>query len=86
VRVCLDVFRRLGVDLSTVVLGTLNAGHPGGTLPLRGHETSTFDPSGLPDNLSVADATLLPQALGNPPSFTIMAMAKRVGCMCAALA
>ena len=32
----------------------------------------------LPDNLFVADATILPQALGLPPMLTIMALAKRI--------
>lgn len=32
----------------------------------------------LPDNLYVADATILPQALGLPPVLTIMALAKRI--------
>jgi choline dehydrogenase-like flavoprotein len=32
----------------------------------------------LPDNLLVADATILPQALGLPPMLTIMALAKRI--------
>jgi choline dehydrogenase-like flavoprotein len=34
--------------------------------------------SKLPDNLYVADASLFPESLGNPPILTIMAMAKRV--------
>ena len=32
----------------------------------------------LPDNVYVADATILPQALGLPPMLTIMALAKRI--------
>ena len=32
----------------------------------------------LPDNLYVADASLLPRSMGNPPILTIMALAKRV--------
>ena len=32
----------------------------------------------LPDNLYVADATILPEAMGNPPILTIMALAKKM--------
>jgi choline dehydrogenase-like flavoprotein len=32
----------------------------------------------LPDNLCIADASLLPRSMGNPPILTIMALAKRV--------
>ena len=38
----------------------------------------TLHSSLLPDNLFVADATILPQALGLPPMLTIMALAKRI--------
>ncbi len=40
-------------------------------------------PSRLPENVYVADASLLPNALGNPPILTIVAMAKRVAKVCA---
>lgn len=36
----------------------------------------------FPENLYVADATLLPHSLGNPPILTIIALAKRVGKLC----
>ena len=32
----------------------------------------------LPGNLYIADASLLPRSMGNPPILTIMALAKRV--------
>ena len=32
----------------------------------------------LPDNLYVADATILPEAMGNQPILTIMALAKKM--------
>jgi choline dehydrogenase-like flavoprotein len=37
----------------------------------------------LPENVYVADATLLPRSLGNPPILTIIAMAKRIAAICA---
>ena len=39
---------------------------------------STFHDDRLPENVYVADASLLPRSLGGPPILTIIAMAKRV--------
>jgi choline dehydrogenase-like flavoprotein len=83
VKTCYDILGRLGANTTDVFLGTLNAGHPGGMLPLKENETKSFHSSRLPDNLYVADSTLLPRSLGNPPIFTIMAIAKRVSKLCA---
>ena len=69
---------RFGVDPAEIFLGTLNAGHPGGMLPLTAEDAASLHPARLPDNLYVADATLLPHSLGNPPILTIMALARRV--------
>ena len=86
VKICFDIFGRLGANASDIFLGTLNAGHPGGMLPLSDQATSTFHSSRLPDNVFVADSTLIPVSLGNPPMFTIMAIAKRVSKVCAEMA
>ncbi|HEX9972145.1 MAG TPA: choline dehydrogenase, partial [bacterium] len=56
--------------------------HPGGMLPLTEKESENFHHDVLPENVYVADATLLPKSLGNPPILTIMAMAKRVSKIC----
>ena len=82
VELCTEILTRLGVKKDRIVLGTVNAGHPGGMLPLTPQEAETFHHSRLPDNLYVADATLFPKSLGNPPILTIMAMAKRVSKVC----
>jgi choline dehydrogenase-like flavoprotein len=47
-------------------------------LPLTAAEAQTLHPGRLPANLYVADATLLPRSLGNPPILTILALAKKV--------
>ena len=68
----------MGAKEQDIFLGTLNAGHPGGMLPLTKEEAATLHSTLLPDNLYVCDATILPQALGLPPILTIMALAKRI--------
>jgi ferredoxin len=82
VEICTDILRRLGANQEELFLGTVNAGHPGGTLPLTKSEATTFHNDRLPKNLYIADATLLPQSLGKPPILTIMAMAKRISKLC----
>ena len=79
---CHEIFARLGVNEAQTILGTINAGHPGGMLPLTKDDAETLHPKRLPENRYVADATLFPSSLGNPPILTIMAMAKRVSKMC----
>ena len=79
VEICSEILARYGINKRDTFLGTINAGHPGGMLPLTGREAETFHDPRLPENLYVADATLFPESMGNPPILTIMAMAKRVG-------
>lgn len=79
---CAEMFARAGVDKSRLFFGTLNAGHPGGMLPLTAAQARTFHDPRLPENLHVADASLFPASLGNPPILTILAMAKRVAKIC----
>ena len=79
---CYDILEEFGANKQTLFLGTVNAGHPGGMVPLTREEASTFHSSRLPSNLYVADASLFPSSLGKPPMLTIMAMAKRIGKLC----
>jgi ferredoxin len=79
---CVEIFARLGVPRGSIFLGLLNAGHPGGTLPLSERERDTFHADQLPENVYVADASLLPNSLGKPPILTIMALARRVASVC----
>jgi choline dehydrogenase-like flavoprotein len=78
VEICTEILVRFGTGRESVFLGTLNAGHPGGMLPLTAAERETLHPARLPANLYVADATLIPKPLGNPPILTIIALAKRL--------
>jgi len=77
-----EILRHFGAKDQDIFLGTLNAGHPGGMLPLTEKEASSFHSDRLPENLYVADASLLPKSLGNPPILTIIAMAKRISKIC----
>ena len=78
---CREILRRLGVPEDRQFLGTLNAGHPGGMLPLTQAQRDTLHDPRLPENLYVADATILPKAMGNPPILTIMALAKKLAAL-----
>jgi hypothetical protein len=86
VEICKEILCRFSGKQDHTFLGTINAGHPGGMLPLTKQEAESFHHRRLPGNLYVADATLFPQSLGNPPILTIIAMAKRVSRMCAQMA
>jgi choline dehydrogenase-like flavoprotein len=82
VELCREILSRLGVRRDATYLGTINAGHPGGTLPLTAREARTLHDGRLPENVYVADASLLPRSLGNPPILTIIALAKRISRIC----
>lgn len=75
---CRRILAYLGVRPQDTFLGTLNAGHPGGMLPLTEREALSLHHDRLPPNLYVADASLLPRALGGPPILTLLALAKRI--------
>lgn len=75
---CREILIQMGAKKEDIILGTLNAGHPGGMLPLTPAEASTLHSPLLPENLYVCDASILPQSLGLPPMLTIMALAKRI--------
>jgi len=82
VTICKEILRRFGAEENRLFLGALNAGHPGGMLPLTKDEAESFHSPRLPENVYVADASLFPKSLGNPPILTIMAMAKRISKIC----
>lgn len=61
--------------------GMLNAGHFGGTVPLTRDDVPSMRPSGLPENLWVADLSLLPRSQGLPTILTASALALKVARM-----
>jgi choline dehydrogenase-like flavoprotein len=82
VDLCSEILCRYGIPRDQLFLGTINAGHPGGMMPLTRNEAVSLHHDALPENLYIADATLLPAALGNPPILTIIALAMRIGAVC----
>jgi len=83
VGVATEILARFGADPQEVFLGTVHAGHPGGMLPLTEASAPSMHDDRLPENVFVADASLFPRSLGNPPILTIVALAKRVAAICA---
>ncbi len=75
---CRKIVLRLGVSPDSIVLGTVNAGHPGATIPLAPEGAASLHPRRLPANLYVSDASLLPRSLGNPPMLTVMGLSKAI--------
>lgn len=80
--VCAAILEKVGLRQRDIFKGTLNAGHPGGMLPLGEEERESLHARRLPENLYVADASLLPRSLGRPPIMTIMALALRISALC----
>jgi choline dehydrogenase-like flavoprotein len=81
VLICKEILRRFGARDEEMFLGTIIAGHPGGMLPLTEKEAASLHSGWLPENLYVADASLLPRSLGKPPILTIIALAKRISAL-----
>lgn len=86
VDVSYDILEAMGVSRDKTFFGTLNAGHPGGCFPLTPAEAETLHHDALPENLYLADASLLPRSMGNPPILTIMAIAKKAARLAAQVA
>ena len=82
VSVCTEILARFGIERNSQFLGTLNAGHPGGMLPLSSADAVSLHPAVLPEGLYVADATVLPESTGAPPILTILALAGRIARVC----
>lgn len=78
VAICTSMFAEYGVAKEDVFLGTINAGHPGGMFPLTEKEAQSLHHDKLPQNVYIADASLFPESLGNPPILTIIALAKKI--------
>ncbi len=75
VELCREILVSMGIPEERIFLGTMNAGHPGGMLPFTAAEVRTLRHDRLPANVYVADSSLFPDSLGNPPMLSIMALA-----------
>lgn len=60
------------------VIGMLNGGHIGGTVPLSKKDVASMRPSYLPENLWIADLSLVPSSQGMPTILLASALALRV--------
>jgi choline dehydrogenase-like flavoprotein len=58
--------------------GMVHGGHLGGTVPLTKDTIESMHPNGLPQDLWVADLSLMPRSQGLPTMLTSMALALRV--------
>lgn len=58
--------------------GMIHGGHLGGTVPLTREDTETMHPDWLPEDLWVADLSLMPRSQGLPTMLTAAALALRV--------
>jgi choline dehydrogenase-like flavoprotein len=58
--------------------GMINGGHLGGTVPLEKEDVPSMHPSWLPEDLWVADLSLLPHSQGMPAMLTTSALALQV--------
>jgi choline dehydrogenase-like flavoprotein len=58
--------------------GMLHGGHLGGTVPLTRSDVSSMHPAWLPENLWVADLSLMPRSQGLPTMLTASALALKV--------
>ncbi|MCR4647814.1 MAG: GMC family oxidoreductase N-terminal domain-containing protein [Lachnospiraceae bacterium] len=78
IELCHEILRNMGIPREDHLVGLTAAGHPAGMLPLTENEKDTLHSPLLPDNLYVADATILPKTMGFPPMLTIMALAMKI--------
>ncbi|MGZ4929020.1 MAG: GMC family oxidoreductase N-terminal domain-containing protein, partial [Halobacteriota archaeon] len=58
--------------------GMIHGGHLGGTVPLLRNDVETMHPSSLPQDLWVADLSLMPRSQGLPTMLTAVALSLRV--------
>jgi choline dehydrogenase-like flavoprotein len=72
-----EILEASGVE-GPFVDGMLHGGHLGGTVPLAREDVATMHPSWLPQNLWVADLSLMPRSQGLPTMLTSAALALRV--------
>lgn len=78
IALCRKILVKMGVPEEKQLVGKIGGAHPAGMFPLTENEKETLHSSRLPENLYVADSSLLPKSMGNPPILTIMALAKKI--------
>ena len=72
-----EIMENAGVS-GPFVEGLLNAGHLGGTVPLRMNDVGAMRPEVLPDGLWISDLSLVLSSQGFPTMLTTAAISLRV--------
>ncbi|MGZ4919737.1 MAG: hypothetical protein ACXV5D_05635 [Halobacteriota archaeon] len=72
-----EIMKASGVT-GPFVDGMIHGGHLGGTVPLTEDDVETMHPSSLPQDLWVADLSLMPRSQGLPTMLTAAALSARV--------
>jgi choline dehydrogenase-like flavoprotein len=78
IKIAKDILHECGIDKNTIRVSEIKGAHPGATAAIDqvvNKELSIMNTN----NLYIADASILPFALGKPPIVTIMALAKKLG-------
>jgi ferredoxin len=72
-----EIMEKAGVS-GPFVEGLLNAGHLGGTVPLRKDDIDSMRPGYLPEGLWISDLSLVPSSQGFPTMLTTAAISLKV--------
>ncbi len=72
-----EILLKSGVQADTISKTNVRGAHPGATAAYGSVVDERFRVKGI-TNLHIADASILPEALGKPPIVTIMALAKKM--------
>jgi len=77
-----EILAKMGIEKDNIFTGTLMSWVQAGSFPLTEKTAKTFHHEKLPDNVYVADASLLPASAEKFPILTIIALAKRIAHIC----
>jgi hypothetical protein len=76
-KIAQEIMEKTGIK-KPFITGMLNGGHLGGTVPLTISDINSMKPSHLPENLWIADLSLIPTSQGMPTILLTSALALKV--------